>query len=87
MYESSERENSPWITLDLEGWAPLTEGRAPVQYRKKAILFHQEDAADAVFIVKSGRLRITSYNIVTVIGTAASRVYFHLKAEAVRMRE
>ena len=31
MYESSERENSPWITLDLEGWAPLTEGRAPVQ--------------------------------------------------------
>ena len=27
----------------------------------------------------------TSYNIVTVIGTAASRVYFHLKAEAVRM--
>ena len=29
----------------------------------------------------------TSYNIVTVIGTAASRVYFHLKAEAVRMRE
>lgn len=61
MYESSERENSPWITLDPEGWAPLTEGRAPVQYRKKAILFHQEDAADAVFIVKSGRLRITSY--------------------------
>ena len=30
---------------------------------------------------------INSYNIVTVIGTAASRVYFHLKAEAVRMGE
>ena len=29
----------------------------------------------------------TSYNKVTVIGTAASRVYFHLKAEAVRMGE
>ena len=28
-----------------------------------------------------------SYNKVTVIGTAASRVYFHLKAEAVRMGE
>ena len=26
-----------------------------------------------------------SYNIVTVKGTAASRVFFHLKAEAVRM--
>lgn len=61
MYESSEWKDSPWITLDPEGWAPLTEGRTPAQYRKKAILFHQEDAADAVFIVKSGRLRITSY--------------------------
>lgn len=61
MHESSERENSPWITLEPENWAPLIEGRTPVQYRKKAILFHQEDAADAVFIVKSGRLRITSY--------------------------
>ena len=27
----------------------------------------------------------TSYNIVTAIGTVASRVCFHLKAEAVRM--
>ena len=47
MYESSEWKDSPWITLDPEGWAPLTEGRTPAQYRKKAILFHQEDAADA----------------------------------------
>ena len=29
----------------------------------------------------------TSYNIVTVEGAAASRVFFHLKAEAVRMGE
>ena len=28
-----------------------------------------------------------SYNIVTVEGAAASRVFFHLKAEAVRMGE
>ena len=32
-------------------------------------------------------MAFTSYNKVTVIGTAASRVYFHLKAEAVRMGE
>ena len=31
--------------------------------------------------------RFTSYNIVTVEGAAASRVFFHLKAEAVRMGE
>ena len=30
---------------------------------------------------------LPSYNIVKVLGTAASRVYFHLKAEAVRMGE
>ena len=43
---------------------------------------------EAVQVVKSGDwVDYTSYNIVTVIGTAASRVYFHLKAEAVRMRE
>ena len=29
----------------------------------------------------------TSYNKVTVQGAAASRVFFHLKAEAVRMGE
>ena len=29
----------------------------------------------------------SSYNIVTVEGTVASRVFFHLKAEAVRMGE
>ena len=30
---------------------------------------------------------LTSYNKVTVQGAAASRVFFHLKAEAVRMGE
>ncbi len=30
---------------------------------------------------------LRSYNIVTVEGAAASRVFFHLKAEAVRMGE
>lgn len=30
---------------------------------------------------------VISYNIVTVEGAAASRVFFHLKAEAVRMGE
>ena len=56
MYESSEWKDSPWITLDPEGWAPLTEGRTPAQYRKKAILFHQEDAADGTLVFTSGQL-------------------------------
>ena len=47
--------------MDPEGWAPLTSGRLPVQYRKKGVLFHQDDEPEAVFIVKSGRLRVTSY--------------------------
>ncbi len=35
----------------------------------------------------SNTIVIASYNIVTVEGAAASRVFFHLKAEAVRMGE
>ena len=38
------------------------------------------------YIFRNNR-SITSYNIVTVEGAAASRVFFHLKAEAVRMGE
>ena len=38
-------------------------------------------------VIFNNSFRITSYNIVTVEGAAASRVFFHLKAEAVRMGE
>ena len=61
MQEQTGRGYSPWISMDPEGWAPLTSGRLPVQYRKKGVLFHQDDEPEAVFIVKSGRLRVTSY--------------------------
>ena len=36
---------------------------------------------------KNERFIFSSYNIVTVEGAVASRVFFHLKAEAVRMGE
>lgn len=61
MQEHRRYETSPWITLDLDTWAPLTAGRAPGLCRKKAVLYHQSDPSDCVFIVKSGRLRVTSY--------------------------
>ena len=38
-------------------------------------------------VVVSALFNISSYNIVMVEGAAASRVFFHLKAEAVRMGE
>ena len=48
-----------------------------------AVSFGRVEDSVPITVVSS----VISYNIVTVIGTAASRVYFHLKAEAVRMGE
>lgn len=40
-----------------------------------------------ISVIASWMLTLTSYNKVTVKGAAASRVFSHLKAEAVRMGE
>lgn len=53
---------SPWIQLDLKTWGRLLDRQAPIIYRKNTFLFHQGDAADFVYIVKKGRLRITFFH-------------------------
>ena len=54
-------ECSPWIHIDLGYWKPLTDGQPPSFFRKKSIVYHQEDSPEYVYIVKSGRVRVTSY--------------------------
>ena len=53
--------------------------------KRKAYAYYEERSGRELQVEMGKRLNFPSYNIVTVIGTAASRVYFHLKAEAVRM--
>lgn len=55
-------ENSPWIHLDLSYWEDLLYDQVPRLYRKKTFLFQHGDTSEHVFIIKSGRVRITSYN-------------------------
>lgn len=62
LMETSWTQNvSPWIRIDLKEWEPLINGYTPVLYRKKSFLFHEEDPSSFVYIIKSGRVRLTSF--------------------------
>ena len=63
MDENWVLETSPWISYDLSNWEPLIRNLKPVLYKKKSFLFHQNDPAAFTCIVKSGRVRVTSFNI------------------------
>lgn len=61
MQKTWAEDISPWISMDLSCWDILTQNRKPVLFHKKAFLYHQDDSAASVYIVRSGRVRITSY--------------------------
>lgn len=52
---------SPWISDSLERWSILTEGRKLIRIKKETSLYHQGDPFDLVYLIHSGRVRITSY--------------------------
>ncbi|MCL1959725.1 MAG: Crp/Fnr family transcriptional regulator [Spirochaetes bacterium] len=56
-------ESSPWIHMDISYWEDLLSAQIPRLYRKKTFLFQHGDKPEHVFIIKSGRVRITSYCI------------------------
>ena len=55
------QELSPWIGEEAERWARLLDGRAARLWRKNQVLFHQGDEARYVYVVKSGRVCVTSF--------------------------
>jgi CRP/FNR family transcriptional regulator len=55
-------ETSPWIHLDFSLWDDVVRGKIPRLYKKRTFLFQQGEAPDNFFIIKSGRVRITSYH-------------------------
>lgn len=55
------QELSPWIGGETEGWNRLLEGAAPRLWRRNQVLFQQGDEAGFVYVVKSGRVCITSF--------------------------
>lgn len=54
--------NSPWIGTHLSTWDKLLEGRAPIKYAAKSMVFHQGDPYSNIYIVASGRVRISIFS-------------------------
>lgn len=52
---------SPWISCDFSNWKSLIQGKATKVYCKKSFLFQQGDTPEYVYIIRSGRVRVTTY--------------------------
>jgi CRP/FNR family transcriptional regulator len=52
---------SPWICTDLSTWGDITQGLTPWEYHKDGFLFHQGDDAEYVYIIKTGRVRMVTF--------------------------
>ena len=55
-------ETSPWIGAELEQWKALTQKRTPRLVKKKTALYQQQDDAKELYIVKEGRICITTFH-------------------------
>ena len=55
-------EFSPWINEDLEKLAVLTENFQPEKYRKNESLYSVCGKSEYIYIVVSGRIRVTAYH-------------------------
>lgn len=53
---------SPWLRLDLNLLHPLVEDQAVVHLRRKQPIFYQGDMPRSVYVVKEGRVCITTYS-------------------------
>ena len=53
---------SPWIRLDPELLDDLTSGQTLVHLRRKQPIFYQGDTPKSVYVVKEGRICITTYS-------------------------
>lgn len=54
---------SPWMFSEINKWDCLTKGLRPVSFKKGAFIFQQQNYTDLLYIVKSGRVRITTFGL------------------------
>ncbi len=57
----SSQRFSPWIQADLSRWDALSAGRQPEKIRKDTSLYYQRQEPQYLYIVRSGRFRVTCY--------------------------
>lgn len=53
---------SPWLRLDAALLAPLVKGQPAIHLGRKCPLYYQGDPASTVYVVKEGRMCITTYS-------------------------
>jgi len=54
--------NSPWLKLDQFDWDAISSGIKPKFYPKNSNIYHQQQYSDYIYIVKSGRVRLSIYS-------------------------
>lgn len=59
----NDLQNSPWVSFDMKIWKPLISNMKPVRYKKNQFVFQQEQPAQFVYIIGTGRVRITSFHL------------------------
>jgi CRP-like cAMP-binding protein len=55
-------EYSPWLRLDHFDWETITSNVKPKLYKKNKNIYHQQQYSDYIYIVKSGRVRLSIYS-------------------------
>lgn len=55
--------DSPWLHEDISVWQTLTQKGHRKCFKKGSYLFHADSNSDYVYVVISGRFRITTYHI------------------------
>lgn len=53
---------SPWLKIDDYNWDSLTKGKKGFAYKKNDVIYHQQTYTDFVYLVKSGRVRLSIYS-------------------------
>lgn len=53
---------SPWLKVEDYDWHPLTRDKKPVFHEKNSVIYHQQTYTDFLYIVKSGRVRLSIYS-------------------------
>ncbi len=53
---------SPWIRCDLNQWGPLLDEKYLIRVKEKNVLYNQEEDISQIYIVKSGRVRLSYFS-------------------------
>ena len=53
---------SPWLRLDADLLQPLLVDQSPLHFKRKQTIFYEGDSPSNVYVVKEGRVCITTYS-------------------------